>query len=127
MHFVLDVKESVNVPDEWTVIGARKGFKKYITDELATLNADMDRYLNQKDIALHEASSVIFHRFCKAGPQWLKVAKRMEQLDADIALATYGKSLEQYCFPEFTDETGVMEITQGKHPTITLECRGWKF
>lgn len=121
MSFVLDVKETVDTPEEWTVIGSRKGFKKYITPKLAELNADMDRYKNQKDIALHEASSVIFHRFYAAGIKWLMVARRMEQLDADIALANYGRSLDQYCFPEFTDECGVLEIFQGRHPTIMIE------
>ena len=121
MHFVIETKDSVNVPDEWTVMGGRKGHKKYTTPELAELNADMDRFLNQKDVALHESSSVIFQKFYSTGKDWLDVAKRMDQLDADIALAQYGKSLDVFCFPEFVDGQGELEIIQGKHPTVNME------
>ena len=115
------MNETKDPPDEWTVVGSRKGFKKYITPDLAELNADMDRFLNQKDTALNEASSVIFQRFFAAGPKWLEVARKMEQLDADLAFAHFGKSLEVQCFPEFVDAEGCLEIKQGRHPTIMIE------
>ena len=50
-----------------------------------------------------------------------KVTRRIEQLDADIAFANFGKTLESFCFPEFVEESGILEITQGKHPTVNIE------
>jgi DNA mismatch repair protein MSH6 len=108
LHFVIQVRDTVKAPNEWTSIGLTKGFKKYQAPELDDLNKEMDRYVNLKDMALSEASSVIFGEFYKTSNRWLAIVKMIDELDALISFANYGHTIEERCFPEVFDEGEVL-------------------
>ena len=108
MHFVIQVRDTVKAPHEWTSIGLTKGFKKYQAPELDDLNKEMDRYINLKDMALSEASSVIFGEFYKTSDRWLEIVRMIDELDALISFANYGHTIEERCFPEVLDDGEVL-------------------
>ena len=89
MHFTIEVRENTTVPSHWLVQGKKKGFKRFINDELEVLNADMERYLKEKDFALNESSAIIFKQFFDANDQWRSIVQSVNKVDVRLALANY--------------------------------------
>ena len=89
MHFTIEVRENTKVPSHWLVQGKKKGFKRFINDELEVLNADMERYLKEKDFALNESSAIIFKQFFDASEQWRAIVKAINKVDVRLAFASY--------------------------------------
>ncbi|CAG9467722.1 unnamed protein product [Pedinophyceae sp. YPF-701] len=86
---LIEVPEAAwkRVPSDWELMGQRKGFKRYTSEDLKALVADRDAALAAKEVVLSDALSALMGRFASHAALWRRAVAAASQLDAIMSLA----------------------------------------
>ncbi|CAH2095409.1 unnamed protein product [Euphydryas editha] len=110
---------------EYHLEGARKGFKKFSTDETKDFLARMIAAEEQKSNVLKDLSRRIFEKFSSSYNQWETATKCLATLDILLALTEFARQQSgDICLPQVTFEKNqepYLNITEGRHPCILLD------
>ncbi|XP_041982809.1 probable DNA mismatch repair protein Msh6 isoform X2 [Aricia agestis] len=108
---------------DYQLEGARKGFKRFSTDETKELLERMIAAEEQKRNVLKDLSRRIFEKFSSHHSQWETAVQCVATLDVLLALAEFGRQQSgDVCVPDITcDDQPYIDIEEGRHPCITVE------
>jgi DNA mismatch repair protein MSH6 len=121
--YVLEAPDSVQVPSTWESIQGKKGVKRYMTDRLKHLAANMAHALEQKEFAQTQILQNITAKFASYKTLWLSAVDCIANLDALMSLAKAASCSDgDMCCPEFIepgdsiDTSPVFHATALRHP-----------
>jgi len=123
--YVLEVPDHIQVPSGWSSMQGKKGFKRYMTDELRDLTAAMAVAKEEKEVAQTTILKNIMAKFAENRAVWLEAVDRIASLDALMSLAKAAACGDgPMCCPEFVkvsdeDASGgkpIFHATQLRHP-----------
>jgi len=100
--FVLEAPENVEVPHEWETMQGKKGFKRYITNELRQLSSNLARATEDKEFAQTKILQSVMRKFSEHKDLWTAAVEAIADLDALMSLAKSAAcSAGPMCRPEF--------------------------
>ncbi|XP_035217076.1 DNA mismatch repair protein Msh6-like isoform X2 [Stegodyphus dumicola] len=122
-RFQLEVPDNKKVPSNFEFQGARKGFKRYYTQECKDFVTRISKAEENRKVALRDVARRIFAQFDKDYNMWKAAVHCLSVLDVLISLLTYYKtSAVTMCRPKFSlpseDTKPFLEIIEGRHPTL---------
>lgn len=113
--YVLEAPDTVEVPSTWESIQGKKGFRRYMTDELKSLSTKMSRAIEEKEVAQTQILQNIMKRFASYKSMWLDTVESIAQLDALMSLAKAAACGDgTMCRPEFVEH----DESSGKPPVF---------
>lgn len=102
--------------------GQRKGFRRYYTEEVKRLAADMAAAEEAQEAALKDIMRRIFDSFDRRRCEWERAVRCLSQLDCLLSLAQYSGSITgPCCTPRFLaapQEEPSVRIQGGRHPCL---------
>ena len=102
--YVLEAPDTVEVPSSWESIQGKKGFRRYMTDELKKLSSNMSRAIEEKEVAQTQILQNIMKRFAAHKSTWLDAVDCIAKLDALMSLAKAAACGDGImCRPEFVE------------------------
>ncbi|KAG6448130.1 hypothetical protein O3G_MSEX005327 [Manduca sexta] len=108
---------------EYHMESARKGFKRFSTDETKDLLARMIAAEEQKTNVLKDLSRRIFEKFSSNYNQWETAVQCLATLDILLAFTEFARQQTgDVCLPQITydkEEKPYINITEGRHPCIS--------
>jgi len=121
--YVLEAPDTVEVPSSWESIQGKKGFRRYMTDELKTLSTSMSRAIEEKEVAQTQILQNIMKRFASYKNMWLCAVDCIAKLDALMSLAKAAACGDgPMCRPEFirceesSNKVPIFKATSLRHP-----------
>ncbi|XP_012941985.1 DNA mismatch repair protein Msh6 [Aplysia californica] len=133
-RYQLEVPESAlkNIPDSYELMSSKKGAKRYRTDEINDLLAQLTDAEERKACCLKDIMRRIFHNFDERHQKWIAAVECLSVLDVLVSLTVYSRGGEGcLCRPEFVQpEEGVepmLEIREGRHPCVSRTFEGGDF
>lgn len=121
--YVLEAPDTVEVPSSWESIQGKKGFRRYMTDELKRLSSNMARAIEEKEVAQTQILQNIMKRFASHKSKWLDTVECIAKLDALMSLAKAAACGDgTMCRPHFiergesSDEVPVFKASALRHP-----------
>ena len=100
--FVLEAPENVEVPHQWETMQGKKGFKRYITNELRQLSSNLSRATEEKEFAQTKILQSAMRKFSEHKDLWVAAVEAIADLDALMSLAKSAAcSAGPMCRPEF--------------------------
>lgn len=127
-RFQIEVPESAArlAQASHTLQGQRKGFRRYYTEEVRRLAADMAAAEEAQEAALKDIMRRIFDNFDRRRSKWERAVRCLSQLDCLLSLAQYSGSITgPCCTPRFLNPAARKEgqqpcvrIKGGRHPCL---------
>ena len=123
--YVLEAPDTVQVPSTWESIQGKKGVKRYMTDRLKHLAANMAHALEQKEFAQTQILQNITAKFASYKTLWLSAVDCIANLDALMSLAKAASCSDgDMCCPEFIEPSDVMDTSPVFHATALRHPAG---
>ncbi|XP_077517281.1 DNA mismatch repair protein Msh6-like isoform X1 [Amblyomma americanum] len=101
--------------------GQRKGFRRYYTDEVKQLAANLVSAEEAQEAAVKDIMRRIFENFDRRRAQWERAVRCIALLDCLLSLARYSGSLtDASCTPHFlpADSKPCLRVKAGFHPCL---------
>lgn len=127
-RYQLEIPEAKckNLPDDFELTSSKKGFKRYWTDEIKDLIAQLTNAEERRESALKETMKCLFKNFDKHYNVWNRAVQCLSILDVLVCLTNYVRNSEhEMCRPEIVmlDETTnkqlpFIDIKNGRHPCL---------
>jgi len=124
-------KLAKNLPDSYLLTSQKKGYKRYLTDELKKMIEKNDQLEREKNLALNDSVKALFSLFMQQNKIWTQSWHILAILDCYVSLAKFsrGDSYQsqqiefKMCQPEFmvNDEISakpMLEIKNSFHPQL---------
>ncbi|CAB3233361.1 unnamed protein product [Arctia plantaginis] len=109
---------------DYTLEGARKGYKRFSTVETKDFLARMIAAEEQKTNVLKDLSRRIFEKFSTHYNQWETAVQCLSTLDILLAFTEFARQQTgDVCLPELTyheDKKPYIKIIEGRHPCIPI-------
>lgn len=117
------------MPSSWESMQGKKGFRRYMTDELRQLTAAMDSAKEEKEIAQAQILQGIMAQFAEHRILWLDAVDCIANLDALMSLAKAAMCSDgPVCCPEFVSPNGESSCTfkaiKLRHPAGIMGGKG---
>ncbi|CAH0596392.1 unnamed protein product [Chrysodeixis includens] len=107
---------------KYTMEGARKGYKRFSTNETKELLARMIAAEEQKTNVLKDLSRRIFEKFSSHYNQWETAVQCLSTLDILLSFTEFARQQSDgVCLPEISyeeEQKPFINITEGRHPCI---------
>ncbi|KAL8582855.1 hypothetical protein ACOMHN_042688 [Nucella lapillus] len=124
-RYQMEVPEAVlkRVPEEYELMSSKKGAKRYRTQEIEDLLAELTDAEERKDVALKDIMRRIFHSFDERYPRWHQAVGCLSVLDVLLSLSRYSRCCDgvmcrPHLAPPADHTTPFLEIREGRHPCI---------
>ncbi|GFH28140.1 DNA mismatch repair protein [Haematococcus lacustris] len=91
---IIELPESVKVPSEFSMVGQRKGFKRYSSNALAALRAELSEAEEAKEAASGAILQGLVRRFSEGRGLWSWAVDSIAELDALMSLASHALNTE---------------------------------
>lgn len=124
-RYQIEVPESAArlADSSYALQGQRKGFRRYHTEEVKRLAADMASAEEAKEVAVKDIMRRIFENFDRRRCEWERAVRCLSLLDCLLSLAQYSGSLtDSCCTPRFlptSSSTGpCLRVKAGRHPCL---------
>ncbi|KAM3962106.1 DNA mismatch repair protein Msh6 [Aphomia sociella] len=109
---------------DYNLEGARKGFKRFSTEETKDFLARMIAAEEQKTNVLKDLSRRIFEKFSSHYDEWEAAVQCLSTLDILLAFSEFARQQSgDVCLPEVTFDTNTkpyIDIVEGRHPCIPV-------
>ncbi|APA06987.1 hypothetical protein SS1G_04335 [Sclerotinia sclerotiorum 1980 UF-70] len=118
--YQLQMPVSIKVPNDWKMMSAASGFKRYYFPELTNIIRDLQETQETHGQIVKQVASRFYARFDEDYEIWLQAVKTVAQLDCLFSLAAASSALgTPSCRPKFVDsERSVVEFEELRHPCI---------
>jgi len=130
-RYQIEIPESKakKVPDDFELTSARKGFKRYWSDETKSLLAALTKAEDRKEEALRNSMKSMFKKFDSHYTVWNRAVQCLSILDVLMSLTTYVKNYEHdMSRPEIVlldnDSKPFIDIKNGRHPCLMKTFSG---
>ncbi|XP_054714457.1 DNA mismatch repair protein Msh6-like [Uloborus diversus] len=122
-RFQVEIPDNKKVPEDFEFQGARKGFRRFYTDEARGYLARYIAAEESRELALRDVSRRIYAHFDKDYELWKSAIHCLATIDVLLSLHQYNRSSDvSMCRPEFVlpdeDTEPFLEIVEGKHPSF---------
>ncbi|KAF7867339.1 hypothetical protein EAF04_005422 [Stromatinia cepivora] len=118
--YQLQLPVSIKVPNDWKMMSAASGLKRYYFPELTNIIRDLQETQETHGQIVKQVASRFYARFDEDYETWLQAVKVVAQLDCLFSLAAASSALgTPSCRPKFVDsERSVVEFEELRHPCI---------
>ncbi|KAH6935578.1 hypothetical protein HPB50_006847 [Hyalomma asiaticum] len=122
-RFQIEVPDSCArlVDSSYQLQGQRKGYRRYYTEEVKRLAAELARAEEAQETALKDIMRRIFENFDRRRSHWQAAVQSLALLDCLLSLAHYSGSLpDTSCTPRFLPHQSqpCLLVKAGRHPCL---------
>lgn len=122
-RFQIEVPDSCArlVDSSYQLQGQRKGYRRYYTEEVKRLAAELVRAEEAQETALKDIMRRIFENFDRRRSHWQAAVQSLALLDCLLSLAHYSGSLpDTSCTPRFLPHLSqpCLLVKAGRHPCL---------
>ena len=122
--YQLEVPDRITMPETYSLSSQRKGFKRYVTEEICEMRECFTSLEEKMKATLDEACVNVMKDFAKHKNSWEKLNSTLAVLDALMCLQRYSfKEMDGWTFPVLKVEPQDLQIRNGRHP-ILIEMAG---
>lgn len=127
-RYQLEIPEHLckKLSDKYEFTSSKKGYKRYWTEEIKSLLAQLTDAENRRDSSLRNTMKCLFKNFDNHYQVWSKAVQCLALIDVLMSLAQYKNSTQnEMCRPVFIDSVSpFIEIRNGIHPSLTKTFNG---